>query len=170
MNRMAIQTRSVKDRRALKFGSLDEMSGELDRVVAAERGGRLRRTGNWTTGQTLNHLATWINFGFDGYPPELPLPPWLMLKVIRMMKKRFLFKPLPAGFSIRGVKGGTLGMEELPLDEAERKVRAAVERLKVGSPVSPNVIFGPLTHEEWKNLHLRHAELHLSFLHPEGAA
>jgi len=38
-----------------------------------------------------------------------------------------------------------------------------MERLRAGPPARPNVIFGPLTHDEWIQLHLRHAELHLSF-------
>jgi hypothetical protein len=34
-----------------------------------------------------------------------------------------------------------------------------------------NVVLGPLTNAEWEQLHLRHAELHMSFVVPaEGAA
>jgi hypothetical protein len=30
----------------------------------------------------------------------------------------------------------------------------------------PNPVFGAMTPEDWKRLHLRHAELHLSFVVP----
>jgi hypothetical protein len=34
-------------------------------------------------------------------------------------------------------------------------------------PTIPHALFGPLTHDEWIAQHLRHAELHLSFLRTE---
>jgi hypothetical protein len=45
-------------RRALHFDTLGDVLRDVDRIVAAERAGTLRRTGNWTVGQTLGHLAT----------------------------------------------------------------------------------------------------------------
>ena len=60
------------EHRALRFDSLDELQAEIDRIVAADQGGRLRRTGNWTVGQTFGHLATWINYGWEGYPFKVP--------------------------------------------------------------------------------------------------
>ena len=48
--------------------------------------------------------------------------------------------------------------------EAQRK--SVFAKLDKTPPATPNVIFGPLTHEEWKAINLRHAELHLGFVHP----
>ena len=47
------------------------------------------------------------------------------------------------------------------------RLRRAMERLKAEAPSKPQAIFGPMTHEEWVALHLRHAEMHLGFLVPE---
>ena len=55
----------------------------------------------------------------------------------------------------------------LTVDEALARLRTALERLKSEAPQAPNVIFGPLTHNEWIALNLRHAELHLGFQVPE---
>src|SRR5207244_91073 len=61
-----VDTAKIADRRVLRFDSLDQMLAEVDRLVDAERIGRLKRLGNWTLGQTLGHLATWMEFGYTG--------------------------------------------------------------------------------------------------------
>jgi hypothetical protein len=48
------------------------MMTEVDRLVEAERGGRLKRLGNWTLGQTLGHLAEWAEYGYSGCPLKVP--------------------------------------------------------------------------------------------------
>jgi hypothetical protein len=79
------------------------------------------------------------------------------------MKNRFLNKGLPAGAQIRGVPGGTFGTDRMPTDEALAQLHSAFERLAREVPTEPNIIFGPMTHEQFIKLNLRHAELHLSF-------
>jgi len=54
---------------SLRFSNHEDLWREIDRIAAADRAGRLRRTGNWTAGQTFGHLAAWTNFPYDGYPP-----------------------------------------------------------------------------------------------------
>ena len=46
---------------------------------------------------------------------------------------------------------------------------AIVRLLRDNDPAKPNPVFGPLTHEQWIQLNLRHAELHLGFLVPQSA-
>jgi hypothetical protein len=159
-----IDTGKVADRRRLRFDTPAQLLADVDRIAASERAGRLRRTGNWTAGQTLGHLATWINYGYDGYPIK---PPWIVKMILRGMKGRFMRGPMPAGKRIPKVEGGTLGVEPRTLDEGLAGFRAAWQRLQKSAPDKPNIIFGPLRHEEWIAMHLRHAELHLGFLHPE---
>jgi hypothetical protein len=148
--------------RALRFESIDELLADVDRLAAAERAGTLRRCGNWTLGQALGHLATWAQFSYDG----LPMPtPWFIKLILRVQKRRYLRGPLPRGVKIPRVRGGTLGIEPLPLDEGLSRYRAVTERLRREVPANPSAVFGPLAHDEWIALHLRHAELHLSFFH-----
>ena len=41
-------------------------------------------------------------------------------------------------------------------------------RIEGGERMSkPSPVFGPMTHEEWEQLHCRHAELHFSFIHKD---
>lgn len=160
-----VDTSKVSDYRILKFFAPIDVQREVDRIVAAERAGRLRRSGNWTVGQTLGHLASWINYGYDGYPNNLK-PPWFIKLLLRTQRGKFLRGPLPRGVRIPKVEGGTLGTERQELDEGLDHFRAAWARLEKAPPGQPNIIFGPLSHADWMNLHFRHAELHLGYLHP----
>lgn len=104
----SVQSRHVEGFRTLRFSSLADVKREADRIAEAERAGRLVRRGNWTAGQTFNHIATWINFALDGYPKQLR-PPWLIKVLMRMQKKRFLRGPMPRGVRLPGVEGGRWG-------------------------------------------------------------
>jgi hypothetical protein len=150
-------------RRNLRFDTINDALSEADRLVAAEREGRLVRHGNWALGQTLGHLATWANFAFDGYPPSVHAP-WFVRLMVQMAKRRILTKGMMPGIKFRGIPGGTLGTDALPTDEGLRQFRAAMVRLHERCPTTRNPVFGLLTHSEWIALNLRHAELHLGFL------
>src|SRR5262245_33582863 len=157
----SVDTGKVVGRRALRFESVDQILADVDRLVEAERAGRLRRLGNWTLGQTLGHLATWAEYSFDGAPIKAP---FFIRWAIWLRKRSFLYGPMRAGIKIPGIQGGTLAIEPMPLDEALTRMRRAMVRLQREAPPAASPILGLLTHEEWIALHSRHAELHLSFL------
>jgi hypothetical protein len=159
-----VDTAKVANRRILHFDSLDQMTAEVDRLVEAEKAGRLKHFGNWTLGQTLNHLACWIEYGYTGAPIN---PPFFIRWILRLRKNSFLYKPMRAGVHIPGVPGGTLAIDPAPLDEALPRLHRVVERLKTEAPTAPSPALGRLTHDEAIALNLRHAELHLGFHAPE---
>lgn len=161
---MPVDTNKVKDRRTLRFNSPGDVLRDVEQLAAAERAGTLRRSGNWTLGQNLNHLTAWINYAFDGFP--LKAPPFFIRWLLKLRKSKFLNESMPQGIKIPGVPGGTLSFEPIPSDEGARQYAAAWQRLEKNAPTLPNLIFGPMTHEEWIKLNLRHAELHLGYLHP----
>jgi hypothetical protein len=151
------------ERRMLRFNNIDQVLLEVDRCAEADRAGRLGRVGNWTLGQTLGHLAAWVDFGYDGCPIT---PPWFIRMICRVFKNKFLNGPMQAGFRMSNVEAGTLATDVLPLDEGLERYRRALGRLRAAPPDRPNVVFGPLTHDQWIALHLRHGELHLGFMVP----
>jgi len=158
-------TSSVNKRRRLRFASIDDALVEANRLVAAEREDRLDCVGNWKLGQALGHLATWANFSFDGYPAEVraPLPVRLIL---RMLRGTILNKGMMTGVRVGKLPGGTVGLDQMEAEEGLRRFCAAFERLRTLPPTIPNPVFGHLTHEQWIQLNLRHAELHLGFQCP----
>lgn len=153
-------------RRALRFASLADVLRDLDTLHAAVVGGELRTSGNWSAAQVFNHLAAFMEYPFNGYPPEIASPPWFVRFVMKFMRRKMCFGQMPSGVKIPRVKGGTVGFEDSPVDAAEARLRAAIDRLDREAPTLPSPLFGPMSHEEWKGLNLRHCELHLSFLHP----
>jgi hypothetical protein len=164
MKSAPIDTRNVTDRRAVRFQTIPDLLVEIDRIVAAEQAGKLRRTGNWTTGQTFGHIAAWVDYAYEGYPVRAP---WFIKLILRLRRNRYLRGPLPVGVRLPGVADGTYGTEPLSLEEGAARLRAALRRLAVEPARFASPAFGPLSDAERIQLNLRHAELHLGFLHPE---
>ena len=150
-------------RRPLRFDSIDQVLADVDALADAEAKEELQRLGAWTLGQTLNHLAAWVDFAYEGYPFQVPA---LFRLLARPMKKRVLTKPLKPGMKLPKTPGGTLATEIVPTAEALPRFRQSFGRLASEAPTEPHPIFGRLTHDEWIQMHLRHAELHLSFQSP----
>ncbi len=161
-----IDTSKAQDRRALRFEKFAEVRRDLDTLHAGIAGGTLRTSGNWNAAQVFNHLAAFMEYPFNGYPPEIATPAWIVRFVMKFMRRKMCFGRMPAGVKIPRVKGGTVGFEDSSIDAAGARLRAAIDRLDREAPTRPSPLFGPMSHEEWKGLNLRHCELHLSFLHP----
>jgi hypothetical protein len=162
---MAIDTRKAQ-RRAVRYNTVDELLADAERIARAERAGTLKRTGNWKPGQIFGHLAAWTDLAYDGYPADMPRPPWLIKILLKMMKGRFLRKGMPTGIRMRGVEAGTKFIDDLPLDEGLARLRKTATRVRTQNPLHDNPVFGPMPREECELMFLRHAELHMSFLHP----
>lgn len=161
-----VNTAKIKDRRTLRFESVDEAIREAETLVAAEQAGTLRKVGNWSLGEAISHVAYWANAPFDGYPAELKVP-WLMKFLMGFLRGRILTKGMMPGVKISGAPGGTYGAEKIPAGEAFERLRSAFTRIDQTCPPDPNPLFGDLTHTQWKQLNLRHAELHFGFYFAE---
>jgi hypothetical protein len=153
-------TKNAATRRRLHFTTLDASLRDAESLAEAAQHGTLQATGNWTLGQALAHLATWVNMPFDGYPPMQP-PAWWMRLLRPVITWWLVKKGFPAGVRIAGVVGGTFGIEPCDVDEGLSRLRAAYHRLQTEAPTHTSPVFGSLTHDQWIKFHLRHAELHL---------
>jgi hypothetical protein len=159
-----IDTAKTQDRRKLRFESIDDVLADVDRIVAADKAGKLRRTGNWTAGQAMGHVAAWANYPYDGFP--MGPPPWFVRIILRFLKKKYLREGMPAGVKTL-VENGTFGIDVLSTDEGAARLRKALTRLKSGEPAKfDSPAWGKMPDEERIAINLRHAELHLSFLNP----
>lgn len=164
INTAAINTAKVSDRRKLRFKTVDELLADVDRIAAADKAGKLRRTGNWTAGQAFGHLAAWINYAYEGFPMKVP---WFIRFLIRRKLKTYLTAGMDAGVHIPRAKGGTYATDPLSTEEGAEQLRKALRRLQSGEPAKfDSPAFGTMAPKDRIALNLRHAELHLSFLHP----
>jgi hypothetical protein len=155
------------ERRKLRFASIDEALADADQLLAADASGKLRHTGNWDLGQTFGHIATWMEFAFNGYPPEVKAPLPIRL-ILRAARNNILNKGMLTGAKIGRVPGGTLGIEKIEPSVGADRLRKAFTQLKSECPKTTNPVFGVMTHEQWIKLNLRHSELHFSFQIPQA--
>ena len=80
-------------------------------------------------------------------------------KVTRL-SRRFLTKGLPAGFKAPA----KFLPDATSVDDGLTALKKAVARLHEDTTRALHPGFGSLTLDEWTQFHLRHAELHMSFL------
>jgi hypothetical protein len=153
---VAIDTRKVTGRQKLQFDNLDAMLAYAERLVH----GGTKQLGNWSLGQNLQHLALIQNASIDGYPK---LFPWPVRFLLRLLFKRWMLRH---GFPPSGPNVKTLTPEPIEATAALANLRAATERVKDDTKRSPNPGFGEMSLDEWNQLYLRHAELHLSYCVP----
>ncbi|MEZ6096275.1 MAG: DUF1569 domain-containing protein [Pirellulaceae bacterium] len=153
----------VSNFRSLRFQSIQELLNELDRIEAAENSGNLKTEGNWSSGQILAHISNWVDYGWNGYP--IGAPPFFLRWLMRMMGRRMIKKGMMRGVKIPKVPGGTVGKDDVSMDEGLKRIRKSFERLQAGElSTHDSPAFGPMSHEDRIQLNLRHAELHLGFL------
>lgn len=163
-SKVPVGTRAGK-RRALRFGSIDDMMADARALAAAPR---LEQLGNWPIGRALNHIAAWIEYPYAGYPPDLVIPEEMQARA-GAIKQRMMRSPMPAGERLPGLAAGTLATEDVPADAGLGRLEWAAAYLR-GDPAAPaphpDPAFGIVTRREWSEISLRHAELHLSFYRP----
>jgi hypothetical protein len=157
---MAVDTKKVPNRRKLHFATLEDIVADVDHLNQ----GPVKALGNWSGGQILKHLAVVMNTSIDGSPLRMAWP-WRVMG--RLLKGYVLKKGMPPGFELRGRQGAdALLPSETSWEEGLRQFRDAMHRLQTETTRVPSPFMGPMTREEWDQLHCRHSELHLSFLTP----
>jgi hypothetical protein len=112
----------------------------------------------------MAHLAAWIEYGYDGYPVKSP--PWFIRYILRLRLKQMLESGMPRGVKIPGIPGGTVGAEDMPFDQGIARFKKALQRLEAREEAPyDSPAFGKMSHDDRIRLNLRHAELHLGYLH-----
>jgi Protein of unknown function (DUF1569) len=157
----AVKTSKVAGRRELHFTKIAEIQADAESLAR----GNVRQLGNWTLGTALAHLARTMKMSLDG----AHFRPNFMIRLFApLIKKRLLRGPMSPGFKLPPAAAKEL-VPETPLstEQGLNELGAAIERLNRESKRAPSPVFGQMTREEWDQLHLRHAELHLSFFVPE---
>ncbi len=156
-----VDVKSVQKRRVLKFATLDEMVADAESLVVSPR---VTVLGNWPLERLLTHLTFAMNGSLDGIHEQAPL--YIRL-FVRPFRNRFLTRTMPAGFRLPKQVEVSFFPSSPSAREALEQLRHAVARSKVEPMIACHPVLGRLKHEQWTQLHLRHAELHLSFAIPE---
>jgi hypothetical protein len=157
-------TAEQTERRSLHFTTLDEVRDDIQTLAA----GSHVTVGNWSFAQILDHLGSSLNASIDGFPFKAAWAVrWLVAPFI---KNSILTKQMKPGFALPKKFSSYLPSDDCTMDEALPKVLSAIKRFDNEIPSSDHPFFGKMASEEWMRLHLRHAELHLSFVVPTASA
>jgi hypothetical protein len=152
--KLPVNTKKVTTRREVQYRSLDDIAADAKRLTEVE----VRTNGNWSQGQIYDHLARNFNGSIDGMGFAMPAPVRFLMSAL--MKKKFLTKGLPPGFKTNS----KLEPPQVSTSEALEALTKAIERLKQEEKRAMHPIFGTISREEWDQFHMRHAEMHMSFI------
>ncbi len=158
--RLRVDSRKVAGRRAVHFRHPREILADAEQVVQGE----YQALGNLSAGQIFMHLARNIDMSIDGVPETVPWPIRIMMRLF--FKQRLLTKAMPTGLRLPAKFARRLMPPATTTEAGLKGLREAIGRLQATDARQPSPLLGPLTKEEWDQLHCRHAELHLSFLVP----
>ncbi len=143
-------------RRTLHYATLSDVVRDAERLVTDHV-----TVGNWSFGQILQHLAKTMDASLDGFGFQASwFARWLIAPLV---KNSVLTKPLTPGFKLPASATSILPDEQISVDDGLRQLKAAVDRVSHETPGADHPFLGKLATEEWMQLHLRHAELHMSF-------
>jgi len=156
-----VDCKAARGRRELHFDSLDEVLADAQRLAAAPN---IRMLGNWPLPRLLMHLATAINSSIDGISAKAP---WYIRLVGPLIRRRILVRQMSPGFRLPAKFEPSFFPESASSREAAEKLQSAVGRVHNERMTAKHPVLGSLTHEQWTQLHLRHAEMHLSFAVPD---
>ena len=147
------------ERRRISFDSVEGAAADIEQL----RCDGYEKLGEWDLGQICEHLAILLKGSLEGFGS---LMPWIVRATVgryflgRILRKR----SMPTGLRIPSAlrPGPSDG------DDPETIERTKELLLRVGraTEVHPSPLFGRLTPDQWRQLHLIHTAHHLSFLVP----
>jgi hypothetical protein len=158
-----VDTAKVAGRRRLKFATLDDIVADAERLTASPN---TKMLGNWSLSQNLLHLAIAIDRSIDD---TFGLAPWYIRLLGPFIKRRILTKGMSPGFQLPKEFEANYFPAGRTSQEALDGLRKAIGRTRNERMTGRHPVLGKMTHDEWTQLHLRHAELHLSFASPGPA-
>ncbi|QDU73592.1 hypothetical protein Pan97_05680 [Bremerella volcania] len=139
----------------MRYSTLQEVLKDAQELAAADS---VQSLGNWTPGQVFEHLAKTVEMSLDGATFQAPFP--LRWVAQTFLKKSLLNKGVPTGFKANGhVMPG-----EVAVEDGLTHFEDAVGRYLVEPQRAKHPLLGNLTQDEWTQFHLRHCEMHMSFL------
>ncbi len=158
---ITVKTVRVVGRRTLKFTTLDDIAADVEKLASAKS---VTALGNWSVGEVLAHLANSLNMSIDGAQFRAP---WFFRTFGPLFKKHYITHPMKPGLKLPKEAARQLtAPSPVSRDEGVARMRSALRRQETITDRAPSPIFGAMTREEWDQLHMRHAELHLSFFVP----
>jgi hypothetical protein len=158
-----IDTKQVTGRCRRRFDSLDQIVVEA-RTLATQP---TRQLGNWSLGQVCHHLGVGMQ---QCTTAERLFPVPFYLRLLGPLLRRSVLKSgLPSGFQLPP-EGAKLVPPPVSVEEGIATLEAGIAALQATDRRVPHPVFGEMNVAQWNQFHLRHAEMHLSFIAPNEAS
>ena len=157
-----VDTKQVTGRCRRHFESIDEILAEARSLAGVPT----RQLGNWSLGQICHHLGVGMRESTSA-DRLFPVPLWLKL-LGPLLRPRVLKRGLPRGFQLPP-EGAKLIPPPVSDDDGLATLEAGIAALRATTNRVAHPVFGKMNVEQWNLFHLRHAEMHLSFIVPEDA-
>ena len=149
-------------RRKLDLRDFDAVAAEVDRLLAHG----YDRAGNWSLAQACDHLSTFMRMSLEGFPLRVP---WIISGFLGplVVKRLTLWtRSIPAGYKTPQPLEPTSAADDAA---AVLTFKDVLQRVWAAAQLHPSPLFGRMTPEQWREIHLIHASHHLSFLVPRPA-
>jgi hypothetical protein len=148
------------ERRNLRLPNYDAVVTDVESLLTTG----YDRAGNWSLGQVCHHLATVMEMSLDGFPTRFSWP-------VRLLARWFALGSILEHRVFRRLFQAPQFLQppDSPDDRAGlERFQAVLKRLQEHrGPLQPSPVFGRLSPEQWREVHLWHCEHHLSFLLPK---
>ena len=155
------QATKIEGRRRLRFNTHQEVLDDVRSLAA----GPTRQLGNWSLPAICQHLATAMDACIDG-GVDFSVP--LRFRILaRLARRRILNTGLPVGFQLPDSAVEVLYREPESMEAAIEDLEKGIARLRSTDQRVAHPVLGKMNPAQWDLFHLRHAELHLSFIVPE---
>ena len=82
------------------------------------------------------------------------------------MRRMLLEGPFRPGFKLPKEAEQVMVSKDLTVEMGMESLRAAIQRQQTVQDRVPHLALGKLSSDEWNQAHLRHGELHMSFVLP----
>jgi len=156
-----MSTAASLTRRELRYESLEDLLADAERLSKIP----IHTVGKWTYPQILDHLARTMTASLDGF--GFKAPGWARLLIAPFVKNSFLTRTMKPGFNLPRTATALIPASDLTVPAALVNLRKAMTRIANEPANAEHPFFGKLASQEWTSLHLRHAELHMSFVVPD---
>ncbi len=155
------QSLQVPKRRRLRFDTHQQILDEAQMLAARPT----RQLGNWPLPDICQHLAAAMDLCIDG-GVGFAVP--LRIRIVaRLARSRILKTGLPTGFKLPQQAQAVLYRQPKSMDAAISALEKGITRLNSTTQRVPHPVLGKMNVAQWDLFHLRHAELHFSFIVPE---
>lgn len=154
-------TTAAPARRVVRYQSLAELLADAEQLAANGH----RTIGNWSLGQILDHISRPMVRAIDGFGFKAP---WFARALIApFIKNSLITKGMRPGFKLPKNAESLLPPSDISVTAGLENLRKAIHRFEREPGRQPHPFLGNLASQEWLNLMLRHAELHMGFVLPE---